>query len=128
MAHDRRLSSFRQNSTRSARVFTESVIEQITRRARDGAGAAEIARELGLKVNSLRVTCSHLGVSLRKLRDKRQANPRSSAVHLTIVVSRTVMRDLDHLSATKGMTPEALATRLLAVASEDGLWSALLDE
>jgi hypothetical protein len=51
-----------------ARVFTPTTIAEIVRRASAGAGARAIASELGLKVSSLRVKCSQLGISLRQCR------------------------------------------------------------
>lgn len=51
-----------------ARVFTPTTIAEIVRRASAGAGARTIASELGLKVSSLRVKCSQLGISLRQCR------------------------------------------------------------
>jgi len=55
------------------KIYTPATIAEIVRRASDGAGARTIANDLGLKVTSLRVKCSQLGISLRKCRASRAA-------------------------------------------------------
>lgn len=55
------------------KIYTPATIAEIVRRASDGAGARAIANDLGLKVTSLRVKCSQLGISLRKCRASRAA-------------------------------------------------------
>jgi hypothetical protein len=66
-----------------ARVFTPTTIAEIVRRASAGAGARAIASELGLKVSSLRVKCSQLGISLRQCRVTAAA-ANGTRVHATV--------------------------------------------
>ena len=47
--------------------FTPQVIEQIKKSVAAGIGRDEIANRLGVTVGSLQVTCSRLGISLRRI-------------------------------------------------------------
>jgi hypothetical protein len=55
-------------SARGRRVkFTPQVIEQIKGFVAQGVSREEIANRLGVTVGSLQVTCSRLGISLRRI-------------------------------------------------------------
>jgi len=47
--------------------FTPQVIEKIKEFVAEGIGRVEIADRLGMTVGSLQVTCSRLGISLRRI-------------------------------------------------------------
>jgi hypothetical protein len=56
------------SSTRGRRVkFTPQVIENIKEFVAQGVSRDEIANRLGVTVGSLQVTCSRLGISLRRI-------------------------------------------------------------
>jgi len=56
------------SSTRGRRVkFTPQVIENIKEFVAQGVNRDEIANRLGVTVGSLQVTCSRLGISLRRI-------------------------------------------------------------
>lgn len=116
-----------------ARIYTPAIIAEIVRRANLGAGAQAIANDLGLNVNSLRVKCSGLGISLRRCREAREASRerRTRGTHgspLLVVVPRMALLQLRQWSAAKNMSVEALAAELLAVIAADGLCDAILDD
>lgn len=116
-----------------ARIYTPAVIAEIVRRANLGAGAQAIAKDLGLNINSLRVKCSGLGISLRRCREAREASreKRARTSHgspLLVVVPRLALVQLRQWSASKNMSVEALAAELLTVIAADGLCNAILDE
>jgi transposase-like protein len=50
---------------RRRRKFTPEAIEKIKELRKQGARRKDIAESLGVSVNTLSVTCSHLGISLR---------------------------------------------------------------
>jgi len=55
-------------ATRGRRIkFTSQVIEQIKESVAAGIGREEIANRVGVTVGSLQVTCSRLGISLRRI-------------------------------------------------------------
>jgi hypothetical protein len=119
-----------------AKIFTRSIMSEIVRRANAGEGAEAIAAALGLKVASLRVKCSRLGISLRQCPACRAVSKRSKAgavesiaddVPLVVMLPRRTLAQLRH-GAAKGESAEALAARLLTVIATEGLTRAILDE
>jgi hypothetical protein len=116
-----------------ARIYTPAIIAEIVRRANLGAGAQAIANDLGLNVNSLRVKCSGLGISLRRCREARTIAREKRArcfpgSPLLVVVPRLALVQLRQWSVSKNMSVEALAAELLAVIAADGLCDAILDD
>ena len=53
-------------SARRGRKFTPEAIDKIKELVAQGASREEIASLLGVTVGSLQVTCSRLGISLRR--------------------------------------------------------------
>jgi hypothetical protein len=54
-----------QRGTRTRKKFTPEAIDKIKELRKQGTRREDIARSLGVSVNSLSVTCSRLGISLR---------------------------------------------------------------
>jgi len=55
------------NPAKGRRKFTPQVIEKIKEFVAEGISREEIASRLGVTVGSLQVTCSKLGISLRRI-------------------------------------------------------------
>jgi len=134
------------------RKFTARVLAQITQLLEQGASAAEIASTIGCTVGSLRVTCSQLGISLRRRTGAPLANRRrptsarkprdlSTQLHqhsresragrrtqLTLLLPRGTLDQLRKQSATKGVSDTSFAARLLEAIVRDNLYEAVLDE
>jgi len=96
------------------RKFTSSVLEQIPKLVSDGKSASEIAGQIGCSVDSLRVRCSQLGVTLRRN-------------GLTVRLSRTALDGLRQQAMAEDMSEAGLASALLEVIARDGLYKAVLD-
>jgi len=85
------------STARGRRVkFTPQVIEKIKEFVAEGVSRDEIANRLGVTVGSLQVTCSRLGISLRRI-----ISPNGSRRHVRIA----------HVGEQKEVSqPEACAT------------------
>jgi hypothetical protein len=94
--------------------FTPHVLEQIPKLVSDGKSASEIAGQIGCSVDSLRVRCSQLGVTLRRN-------------GLTVRLSRTALDGLRQQAMAEDMSEAGLASALLEVIARDGLYKAVLD-
>ena len=94
--------------------FTPDVLEQIPKLLRDGKSASEIARQIGCSVDSLRVRCSQLGLTLRRN-------------GLTVRLSRTALDGLRQQAVAEDMSEAGLASALLEIIARDGLYKAVLD-
>src|SRR4029079_849435 len=93
--------------------FTPHVLEQIPKLVSDGKSASEIAGQIGCSVDSLRVRCSQLGVTLR-------------GNGLTVRLSRTALDGLRQQAMAEDMSEAGLASALLEVIARDGLYKAVL--
>jgi transposase-like protein len=69
---------------RRRRKFTPEAIEKIKELRKQGARREEIAQSLGVSVNSLSVTCSHLGISLRSEHDTADEDAKTKPAPLGI--------------------------------------------
>lgn len=94
--------------------FTPDVLEQIPKLVSDGKSAAEIAGQIGCSVDSLRVRCSQLGVTLRRN-------------GLTVRLSQSTLDGLRQRATAEDMSEAALAAALLEIIARDDLYSAVLD-
>ena len=94
--------------------FTPHVLEQIPKLVSDGKSASEIAGQIGCSVDSLRVRCSQLGVTLRRN-------------GLTVRLSRTALDGLRQQAMAEDMSEAGLASALLEIIARDGLYKAVLD-
>jgi hypothetical protein len=71
------------NAVRGRRVkFTPQAIEKIKEFVAEGIRRDEIANRLGVTVGSLQVTCSRLGISLRRIIFPSRSEPRTADVRL----------------------------------------------
>jgi len=94
--------------------FTPNVIEQIPKLVSDGKSAAEIAGQIGCSVDSLRVRCSQLGVTLRRN-------------GLTVRLSRSTLDGLRQQAMAEDMSEAELAAALLEAVHRDDLYRAVLE-
>jgi hypothetical protein len=125
------------------RKFTALMLRQIPALIDRGLTAEEIARMVGCTIGSLRVMCSKSKISLRRRNPDQSGEPRvetastpslfsSRAVddHATIMV-RLPNKTADlfrQKATTRGLSTATLATNLLKIIAQDGLWNAVLDE
>jgi len=98
----------------SRRKFTPSVVEQIPILVSNGKSASEIASQIGCSVDSLRVRCSQLGVTLRRN-------------GLTVRLSQSTLDGLRRQSKAENMSENELASALLEAIARDDLYKAVLD-
>src|SRR5689334_25335425 len=94
--------------------FTPDVLEQIPKLLSDGKSASEIAGQIGCSVDSLRVRCSQLGVTLRRN-------------GLTVRLSQATFDGLRQQAIVEEMSEAELAAALLEAIHRDGLYRAVLD-
>jgi hypothetical protein len=83
-----------------------------------GLSVAEIARRVGTTPNSLKVTCSHLGVPLVR---------KSMRIDLRRVDDHALLLARAYADRT-GRTLSELVVKLIEVIGTDDLFSAVLDE
>jgi hypothetical protein len=116
------------------KVFTDSVLAEIRRWiSESGLGAAEIAEKIGCTVGTLRVLCSHYGISLRKPSRSRQpchAGPtRDPALpDVTLNLSDDTRVRLQERAALLGLSDADLVSMLIEAIDRDDLYSAVLDD
>jgi hypothetical protein len=116
------------------KVFTDSVLAEIRRWiSESGLGAAEIAEKIGCTLGTLRVRCSHYGISLRKPPRSRQ--PRhGGSLHdtalrgLTLTLSDETRVRLQERAALLGLSDADLVSVLIETIDRDDLYSAVLDD
>jgi hypothetical protein len=88
--------------------FTSQIIEQIKESVAAGIGREEIANRVGVTVGSLQVTCSRLGISLRRI-----ILPNGSGRHTADVRGRTIPTPcsvgIAHMREQKVLQPAARA-------------------
>jgi hypothetical protein len=89
-----------------------------------GLSDAEIASKMGWTVGTLRVRCSQLKISLRRV--TRAKNHQSLTA--SVVLPRTVIDQLHQYAASLGVTEVELAADLLRQIIHDNLYEAVLDK
>lgn len=97
--------------------FTPLVVDQIPKLVGDGRSPSEIAGQIGCTVNSLRVRCSQLGLSLRRKK-----------IELAVVLSPFAVDGLRQQAGAKKMSATEFAEALLEAIARDDLYRAVLDQ
>jgi hypothetical protein len=116
------------------KLLTKSVLAEIPRWiSESGLGAAEIADRIGCTLGTLRVRCSHYGISLRqpsRSRQPRHAGPTRDPALPDIMLSlpdETRVR-LQERAALRGVSDVELVSVLIETIDRDNLYSAVLDD
>jgi hypothetical protein len=140
------------------RILTHAAVARVVTLVDHGVSAAEIAKEMGCTLGTLRVRCSHLGISLRRraggsggnsvaamdlvTRDKsgdrgHTVEPSQSVVHespadvrveLKVFLPQITNEQLRLRGALRGISGSTLAQELLVMIAREGLYDAVLDE
>jgi hypothetical protein len=113
------------------KLLTKSVLAEIPRWiSESGLGAAEIADRIGCTLGTLRVRCSHYGISLRqpsRSRQPRHAGPTPMPDIMLSLPDETLVR-LQERAALLGLSDVELVTILIETIDRDDLYSAVLDD
>jgi hypothetical protein len=113
------------------KLLTKSVLVQIPRWiSESGLRPAEIAERIGCTVGTLRVWCSHNGISLRQLPRSREA-PTAELTRnagLILSVSEETHVRLQARAALLGLSGEELVKVLIETIDKDDLYGAVLDD
>ena len=135
-------------------ILTHAALARVVTLVDRGRSAAEIAKEMGCTLGTLRVRCSHLRISLRrrprgktvaamdlvtpdKSRDRghtvepSQLLVRESLaedrVELKVLLPQITTEELQQRGALRGISGSTLAEELLVMIARDGLYDAVLD-
>jgi len=123
-----------------ANKIPAAVLEGVPALLDQGLNASEIANAFGCTVGTLRVKCSHMGISLRRRHSGKTATryPPSTpapsmasaaiASRLTLQLPAMVMEQLQQGATAKGLPISKLASMLLETVAREGLYEAVLDE
>jgi|SRR5690349_11666544 hypothetical protein len=115
------------------KLFTGSVLAEIPQWIRDeGLGPAEIAENIGCTIGTLRVRCSHYGISLRKpLRSRRPRHSGSKArplwrtahaMRASLLASAIASRTI-HMGQTRTFQPRWRMSAIPPIAEVTGALS-----
>jgi hypothetical protein len=120
------------------RVFTPAIVAQIPIWRDKGLRAEEIAERIGCSLNTLRVRCSKLGISLRPVgRVEAQQSPKERLFrqHINggrtgfiLSLSQNAIARLRKQAALLGTSGSGLASKLIEAVAQDDLYEAVLDE
>jgi len=88
-----------------------------------GLSDSEIASKMGWTVGTLRVRCSQLKISLRRVTKKKTCR----SLTATVALPRSVIDQLHQYAASLGVTEVELAANLLRQIIDDNLYEAVLD-
>jgi hypothetical protein len=106
------------------RILTDELLANVPALIRRGLRAAEIAASFGCTPNTLRVTCSRKGISLRRSGQRRS---KKLPLETAVAISRRAMAALSARAAVKGCSEIELASDLLEIIARDDLYDAVLD-
>jgi hypothetical protein len=113
---------------RRARIFTPSVLSEISNLVAKGLSPAEIAEKIGCSLGTLRVKCSQHGISLR--RRCNDAGPNSEGrphARIVIQLSSGAAFRLQQKAQNQGTTGSRLAAAVLEAVVQDNLYDAVID-
>jgi hypothetical protein len=109
-----------------AKIFTPEVFTEISNLVARGFRAAEIADTIGCTLNSLRVTCSRHGISLRhSCKSAAEKRPQGRfAVKLSGDKAALLQQEAEKL----GISSAKFAALLLETIVRDNLYDAVIDQ
>ena len=112
------------------KLFTDSVLAQIPQWMRDeGLSTAQIAKKIGCTVGTLRVRCSHYGISLRQpARSRRSGRTGPAPPDLVLSLSDEIHVGLRERANLLGLSDAELVSVLIETIDRDDLYSAVLDD
>ena len=137
-------------------ILTHAALARVVTLVDHGRSAVEIAKEMGCTLGTLRVRCSHLGISLRRraggsraktvaamdlvTRDRSghrvdtepsqlvvRESPAEVRVELRVLLPQITTEQLRQRGALLGISSSTLAEELLVMIARDGLYDAVLD-
>jgi hypothetical protein len=137
-------------------ILTQVALARVVTLVDHGRSAAEIAKEMGCTLGTLRVRCSHLGISLRRRASisrgekmvawtgakavteyksgepdytiKQSGSVAGEWIELKVLLPQTTTELLRQRGALRGVSGATLAAELLVTIARDGLYDAVLDE
>ena len=116
------------------RKFTPDVVSEIRAWVDQGQSCEEIAKYVGCTVGTLRVKCSHLGISLRRRKQDRIQRPSrpakvgGKAKTISVRLPPQVIEQLHSRARSKHVDGATLAVTLLDRIVADNLFDAVLDD
>jgi len=115
------------------KMFTESVLAQIPRWAECGLRPVEIAEKIGCTVGTLRVRCSHYGISLRQpSRSRRPGRTgpmrEAASADLVVILSEEIRVGLQERAGSLGLSNAELMSVLIETIDRDDLYGAVFDD
>jgi hypothetical protein len=117
------------------RVFTPQNVALMQQMVNEGSSAREIAMTLGSTAASVRVTCSHLGIRLRRRRGcvPRPVPPSGTLtpdleVPIVAYMPTEQYAEFTSRARTQGKPPGTFASMLLSAIATSDLYKAVLDE
>jgi hypothetical protein len=114
-------------SLKRSRIFSPLVLREISTLVAQGLSAAEIAEKLGCSIGTLRVKCSHHGISLRRCDGSSTRPGRIPHARIVIQLGRTAAIGLQQRAQTQGTTGPRLAAALIEAIVQDNLYEAVID-
>ena len=138
-------------------ILTHAALARVVTLVDHDRSAAEIAKEMGCTLGTLRVRCCHLGISLRRrvagsrgktvtamdlvTRDKSSdrghmvetsplvvaESPAEVRVELKVLLPPITTEQLRQRGVARGISGSTLAAELLMTIAHDGLYDAVLD-
>jgi hypothetical protein len=103
------------------------VLSEIPNLVAEGLSAAEIADKIGCSLGTLRVKCSHYGISLRRCVDPGGKPERKPHARIVINLSPNAAFRLQQKAQTEGTTGPRLAAAVLEAVVQDNLYDAVID-
>lgn len=102
-------------------ILTPQVLAGIPELIAQGLRRADIAERLGCKESTLKVRCSHAGISLRGPKRIR------SRIDKALTLSQEALAGLSACAAALGCSEVQLASDLVELIARDDLFDAVLD-